>query len=83
MASGGFGSVKKVTSDLRPIAMSTVSGKWIVMFVLNSVEFSTQEIDSEEEAREIMQRVTERVGEWAEGGHVWVEETDEETHIQN
>jgi len=54
-----------------------------VFFVLNDVEFATQEIDSEEEARAIMRRVTERVTEWADGGHVWVEEeTDEEAHIQ-
>ena len=74
---------KKFTGDLRPAAMSTVTGKWVVFFVLNDVEFATQEIDSEEEARAIMRRVTERVTEWADGGHVWVEEeTDEEAHIQ-
>ena len=72
---------KKFTSDLRPTAMSTVTGKWVVFFVLNDVEFATQEIDSEEEARAIMRRVSERVTEWAGGGHVWVEETDE-AHIQ-
>lgn len=74
---------KKFTSDHRPTAMTTGTNKWIVFFVLNDVEFATQEIDSEEEARAIMRRVTERVTEWADGGHVWVEEeTDEEAHIQ-
>jgi len=75
---------KKVTSDLRPTAMSTVTGKWVVFFVLNDVEFATQEIDSEEEARAIMRRVSDRVTEWADGGHVWIEEEEtDETHIQS
>jgi len=65
--------MKKFTSDLRPTAMSTVTGKWVVFFVLNDVEFATQEIDSGEEARAIMRNVTERVTEWSDGGTVWVE----------
>ncbi len=70
--------MKKATFDMVPFAMSTVNNKWIVMFVLNSIEFSTQEIDTEEEARAIMNRVSERVKEWAEGGQVWVEEEVDE-----
>ncbi len=74
--------MKKVTSDVRPSAISTMSGKWIVWFVLHDVEFSSPEIDTIEEARAIMQRVTDRVTEWAGGGTVWIEEEDE-THIQS
>jgi hypothetical protein len=74
---------KKFTSDVPPSALSTVSGKWVVWFVLHDVEFSSPEIDTLEEARWIMRRVAERVTEWANAGSVWVEETDEEAHIQS
>lgn len=74
---------KKFTSDLPPSALSTVSGKWIVFFVLNDVEFSTTEIDTEDEARAIMRRVRDRVTEWSDGGTVWVEESDDSVEKTN
>ena len=73
---------KKVTSDLRPTAMNCPNlpgqrGKWMVFFVLNDVEFVTSPCYTEEEARAIMRRVSERVTEWTDAMTVWVEEPDD------
>jgi hypothetical protein len=66
--------MRKVTHDQMPMALLTANDKWIVLFVLNSVEFSSAEINTLEEAKVILQRVEERVKEWAGGGEVWVED---------
>ncbi len=75
--------MKKVTSDLVPCALNcpmlpSQKDKWMVFFVLNDVEFTTGPCYTEEEAKEICQRVYERVTEWAAGGHVWVKEDVDE-----
>jgi hypothetical protein len=57
-------------------------GKWMVFFVLNGVEFTTQAIYDEEEAKKICHNVHGRVTEWARGD-VWVEESDEKAHLQD
>lgn len=64
---------RKYTSDQVPFAMSQVNGKWVVVFVMNGVEFSTKELD-EGEAHWIMRRVTERVKEWTACGQLWEED---------
>jgi hypothetical protein len=56
--------------------------KWNVFFTLNNVEFATGPvIDTEEEAREIMSIVHQRVGEWADMGRVWEHSPDDPTVI--
>jgi len=78
--------MKKPTFDLVPSALNCPmlpgqKGKWLVFFVLNDVEFTTSPKYTEEEAREIMRNVTERVKEWAIGGDVWVEDNTDEDNL--
>lgn len=71
----------KISFDKTPFALQTANKKWIVVFELNSIEFSSQEIDTLENAGKVMQNVHDRVSEWATGGEVWLEEPDTDSKI--
>jgi hypothetical protein len=74
--------MKKVTFDNLPMALQTADDKWIVLFVLNNVEFSSTKIETKEEAMAVVQRVEERVKEWAAPGGAWVEELEDPPRLE-